>query len=216
MLGNEVVLKLYRRLQAGIQPEIEVSRFLTEAGFANTPPFLGAIEHRPQVGDAASIAVAFEFLTNQGNGWDVLLGALDRHLEEQEIAPPQPEEETAEPRYGFSLDLVGVLGQRTAEMHCAFASETRNKAFRIEPVKDADIRRWSRHVLGQSKRAFAALKQARRAVTDDDETVEAIDTLLKRQRDVARRIERFGKMKPSGFKMRAPRRLSFGSGPRGA
>ena len=202
VLGNEVVLKLYRRLQSGIQPEIEVSRFLTEAGFENTPPFLGSIEHRPKTDEAVSIAVAFKFLTNQGNGWDVLLGALDRQLEEQEIAPPTPEGETPEPSYSFSLDLVRALGQRTAEMHCAFASKTRDKAFRAEPVTEADMRRWTRHVIGQSKRAFAALKQARRTITDDDETIEAIDTLLKRQRDIARRIERFSKMKPTGFKMR--------------
>jgi len=202
VLGDEVVLKLYRRLQTGIQPEIEVSRFLTEAGFENTPPFLGSVEHRPNSGDAASIAVAFRFLTNQGNGWDVLLGALDRQLEEQEIAPPAPDGETAEPRFDFSLDLVRALGQRTAEMHCAFASKTRNKAFRAESVKEADMRRWTRHVLGQSKRSFAALKQARRALSGDDETVAGIDTLLKRQRDITRRIERFGKIKPSGFKMR--------------
>jgi maltose alpha-D-glucosyltransferase/alpha-amylase len=202
VLGNEVVLKLYRRLQAGIQPEIEVSRFLTGAGFANTPPFLGSIEHRSKDGDAVSIAVAFKFLTNQGNGWDVLVGALDRHLEEQEIAPPAAEGEAAAPRYGFSLDLVRVLGRRTAEMHCAFAAKTRDKAFRAEPVTETDMRRWTRHVLGQSKRAFAALKRARRAITGDDETGAVIDDLLKRQRDVTRRIERFGKLKPSGFKMR--------------
>ncbi|MEZ5827377.1 MAG: maltose alpha-D-glucosyltransferase [Hyphomicrobiales bacterium] len=202
VLGNEVVLKLYRRLQAGIQPEIEVSRFLTEAGFANTPPFLGSIEHRPEDGEPVSIAVAFKFLINQGNGWDVLLGALDRYIEEREIAPADPEREPPEPDYGMLLDLVRTLGQRTAEMHCAFASKTKDKAFRAEPVTEPDTRRWSRHVLGQSKRAFAALKQVRRAVGDDEETRDAIDALLKRQRDVTRRIEKFAKMKPSGFKMR--------------
>jgi maltose alpha-D-glucosyltransferase/alpha-amylase len=180
-----------------------VSRFLTERGFANTPPFLGSVEHRPKNGEAASIAVAFKFVTNQGNGWDVLVGALDRRVEEQELAPPPAEGEApAEPDSGFSLELVRVLGQRTAEMHCAFASKTSDKAFRAEPVAEADMRRWTRHVLGQSKRAFAALKQVRRVIAGDEATVAAIDVLLKRQRDVTRRIERFGKMRPSGFKMR--------------
>ncbi len=202
VLGNEVVLKVYRRLQAGIQPEIEVSRFLTEAGFANTPPFLGAIEHRPKEGDAAAIAVAFKFVINQGNGWDVLLDALDRHLEEQELSPMLENDEAAELPDPVLLDLVRTLAQRTAEMHCAFATKTREKTFRAEPVTEADMRRWTRHVLGQSKRAFAALKQVRRKVTDDEEALGAIDALLKRQREVTQRIERFGKMSPSGFKMR--------------
>jgi maltose alpha-D-glucosyltransferase/alpha-amylase len=87
-------------------------------------------------------------------------------------------------------------------MHCAFATKTRDKAFRAEPVTEADMRRWTRHVLGQSKRAFAALKQVRRKVTDDGEALAAVDALLKRQRDVTQRIEKFGKDKPSGFKMR--------------
>ena len=205
VLGNEIVLKLYRRLQPGIQPEIEVSRFLTEAGFGNTPAFLGAVEHRAETGDPVAIAVAFQFLANQGNGWDVLLGALDRHIEERELAPPPAEDAgpaEEELGYGFSLELVRVLGQRTAEMHCAFASKTRDKAFRAEPVTEADMRRWTRHALGQARRAFAALKQVRRAASGDEATVAAIEALMKRQRDVTRRIERFGKMRPSGFKMR--------------
>jgi maltose alpha-D-glucosyltransferase/alpha-amylase len=202
VLGNEVVLKIYRRLQAGIQPEIEVSRFLTEAGFANTPHFLGAIEHQPKEGDTAAIAVAFKFVVNQGNGWDVLLGGLDRYLEEQELSPTIENREAVSSSAPVSLDLVHMLAQRTAEMHCAFATKTHDRAFQVEPITEADMRRWTRQVLGQSKRAFVALKQVRRKVTDDEGALSAIDALLKRQRDVTHRIERFGKMKPSGFKMR--------------
>jgi maltose alpha-D-glucosyltransferase/alpha-amylase len=202
VLGNEVVLKLYRRLQAGIQPEIEVSRFLTNAGFANTPPYLGSIEHRGDGGEPVAIAVAFKFLANQGNGWDVLLGALDRYLEKHEIAAPTTETVVIEPRNEFSLDLVWVLGQRTAEMHCAFASGTRDNAFRPEPVTEADMRRWTRHVIGQAKRAFAALKRARRVIAADDAAAAPIDELVKRHRDMTRRIEGLSKLSPSGFKMR--------------
>ena len=45
LVGEQVMLKIYRRLERGIQPEIEIGRFLTEvAGFSGTPPWLGSVE----------------------------------------------------------------------------------------------------------------------------------------------------------------------------
>src|SRR5690606_17586209 len=68
--GDSLILKIYRRLRSGIQPDVEVARFLTEvAQFRNTPAFLGSLEHRPAEGEATTLAVAFAFVRNQGDAW---------------------------------------------------------------------------------------------------------------------------------------------------
>ena len=80
------MLKLYRRLEPGPHPEIEMSRFLVErAGFANTPPPLATIElaldgeTRPQT---MAVGVLFGFVRNQGDGWTQALNYLTRYLDE--------------------------------------------------------------------------------------------------------------------------------------
>src|SRR5690606_37679492 len=84
--GDQVILKLYRRLRAGEQPDVEIARFLTEAaGFANTPAFLGSIEHRPATGETTTLAAAFAFVPNQGDAWSVLTDALAIDLEEHAL-----------------------------------------------------------------------------------------------------------------------------------
>jgi maltose alpha-D-glucosyltransferase/alpha-amylase len=202
VLGREVLLKIYRRLQRGIQPEIEVSRFLTKAGFANTPAYLGSVWHHPPNTEPAAMAVAFKFISNQGNGWDVLVDALDRHLEEQEVAGGILQAEHGGIQHRLSLDLVRTIGQRTAEMHCAFASKTPDRAFRAEPITDKDVQRWTTHVLRQAKRAFAALKRVRATLPNSDETAALIDALFVRQRETMTRIQGYAKQTRSGLKMR--------------
>jgi maltose alpha-D-glucosyltransferase/alpha-amylase len=65
-----------------------------------------------------------------------------------------------EPAFSHPLDLAGKLGQRTAELHAAFATKTRNAAFKAEPIKARDISRWVGDVIAEGKRAFAELERA--------------------------------------------------------
>ncbi len=89
IIGDTAMLKIYRRLREGEQPEIEVARFLTEvAGFQNTPAFLGSAEYRPNDAPPMALAAAFGFVRNQGDAWTVVLDALERHLDEFALMPP--------------------------------------------------------------------------------------------------------------------------------
>jgi len=190
VMGDALLFKLYRRLRPGVQPEIEVSRFLTEKGFANTPPYLGAIAYAPPDGaDLVPIAAAFGFVANRGNAWDALLPLL-----REELAIPASADVSA------SLDLVRVIGGRTADMHCAFAAATEDRAFAVEPVAADDLRQWTAHALAQAERAFAAAGSVRRNLNG---TAGAdIDALLDRASDVRSRIAHYGALPPSGIKTR--------------
>src|SRR5205085_5464669 len=80
------VLKLFRQLQPGPHPEIEMARFLVErAGFGNTPPPLATIEvvATGESGEEASaLGVLFGFVRNQGDGWTLALDYLLRYLDD--------------------------------------------------------------------------------------------------------------------------------------
>jgi maltose alpha-D-glucosyltransferase/alpha-amylase len=146
------VLKIYRRLISGIQPEIEMARFLTEtAQFPHTPPLVGAFHFIDEAGGETALGVLFAYVRNQGSAWSQALNYLTRHLDEALLmaphearateapTPPTPEA-LAHPLY---LELAAQLGRRTAEMHRALCPEVPvDDAFAPEPVTAADLAKW--------------------------------------------------------------------------
>ena len=172
MIGNRAVFKSYRKLAPGVQPEIEIGRFLIEeAGFANTPPLLGAIERIGADGESIALAAAFGFVRNQGDGWVYTIEYLHRTLDELRLRAAAEHPETApseaEP-HGFYLAQARVLGQRTAELHRALATPTDDPAFAAQPIGAADLKGWQRAVRRQAEAALKALKQALPKLDDAD------------------------------------------------
>jgi predicted trehalose synthase len=95
--GQAYVGKLVRKLDEGESPDLEMSRFLTEAGYKGTPELLGWID----IGGATA-AILYRFVANQGDAWsDALV----------KIRGGQGYERQAR-----------LLGQRVAEMHAALAT----------------------------------------------------------------------------------------------
>lgn len=97
-----LIVKLFRRLQPGPNPDEEMLRALREANFPRVPPFAGSASWRSADGDDFPIALAQTFVPNQGDGWTWML----RHIRS---LPHSPSRET--------LDAERLLGQRTAELH---------------------------------------------------------------------------------------------------
>src|SRR6185369_196740 len=117
------MLKLYRRLQPGLHPEVEMASFLAErGGFANTPPVLATVELGYEGEEDSALGVLFGFVRNQGDGWTLALNYLTRYLDDALIegapgaAVPGREEDRPDPDH-FFLNLARQLGLRTAEMH---------------------------------------------------------------------------------------------------
>ncbi len=68
IVDDRIMLKVYRRLRSGFQPELEVARFLTDvAGYKNTPALLGGLDYVSEDGEAFSLAAAFDYVGNQGD-----------------------------------------------------------------------------------------------------------------------------------------------------
>ncbi|TAH36941.1 MAG: maltose alpha-D-glucosyltransferase [Planctomycetota bacterium] len=152
-LGQRFVLKLFRRVDEGVNPDFEVSRFLSEqVGFPHAPPFAGALEYRAH-GHEHTLGVLHGFVANEGDAWSYTLGHLDRYFEQvvsrrggyggvgaPPVLPAGLLDRSGAELSAASTELVGgyleaarLLGQRTAALHIALASETADPAFAPEP-----------------------------------------------------------------------------------
>ncbi|HUF57486.1 MAG TPA: maltose alpha-D-glucosyltransferase [Thermohalobaculum sp.] len=192
--GDKGMLKIYRRLRAGRQPDIEIGRFLTEhAKFANTPAFLGeATIQRDGAAEPATIAACFGFVPNQGDGWTALVDALSREIEDRSLTGEGVEPEKLD--FPFPLDLSDVLGQRTGELHVAFATPTDDPAFAAEPITAEDIADWAADTRAQAEDAFRRISGAGKT--------EPVAALLARRDEAMALIERLGRIEPGGVKTR--------------
>ncbi|HUU66140.1 MAG TPA: maltose alpha-D-glucosyltransferase [Methyloceanibacter sp.] len=185
-LGDRVNLKIARRLRPGMDPGIEMGRFLAKAGFTNAPPYLGAIEHVDQSGTPTALAVAFEHVRNQGDGWTVVVNALDRELEEASLAGPPGE--GAERGIAYSLSLIETIGRRTGALHRAFATAgPTDPDFAPEPVTEADLKEWCARALARAEQAFAYLERLPEIA--DEETRDLAARLLGLREIMLKRID---------------------------
>jgi trehalose synthase-fused probable maltokinase len=177
--GDRIFLKLYRRLEAGLNPDAEILRFLTRQGFTCTPPFAGSIEYRDAEGRACVIALATGLVTNNGDAWSFTLRELARwfgaHLENDTIQAAEIEEQL--------LSRAAQLGTRTGEMHRALASDTADSDFAPQPLTVADGQ-----ALADSIRASA--KQVAALISAKLETLpDPARNLAQRYLDAASKLE---------------------------
>ncbi len=148
--GRRYVLKLFRRLEEGMNLELEVGRFLTERGFQHSPRVAGALEHRDEGGRVRTVAVLHEYVPNEGDAWEYTGGLLQEYFERVaalEAGPPRTApttgrllaagsegpSELARDTIGVYLGDAALLGRRTAEMHAALASAPGDPDFAPEP-----------------------------------------------------------------------------------
>jgi maltose alpha-D-glucosyltransferase/alpha-amylase len=167
LVDHDYVVKVYRKLQSGINPEIEVGRFLTEvAGFANTPATLGSVELIE--GDKKSaIAIVHAFVENQGDAWTVTSAYLDRFVDEQRLLATREHAGESEEQVSY-LRYTSQTGRRVAEMHLALASSDEFADFAPEPTTPADVQQWIEDVVTRAERVFDALMQRRETLKEAD------------------------------------------------
>lgn len=152
LYGKEFIFKLYRRPEAGVNPEVEITRFLTErAGFDRIPPFAGMIElELPQTGTAAA-GILQGYVEHLDDGWSYTLEEVSRFLD----APAREAAETFRKEY---LAFARKLGERTGELHRALASDPADPAFAPEPEEESDREDGHREAGELLERGFKALE----------------------------------------------------------
>jgi maltose alpha-D-glucosyltransferase/alpha-amylase len=198
VLGDQLILKLIRRVQTGIHPEVEMGRYLTEGGFANIALTLGEVTRVAADGTPRVMAVLQKFMHNQGDAWSWTLSALERSIQDvmaQEAQPPETaasesaaadagEEALAEFRQS-----AGVLGRRLGELHVALARPSEDPAFAPEPAGADDVGEWAAAARRQLEGSLALLqapagsRAADEGVPDDSGEEAALAAQLLAQRD---------------------------------
>ncbi len=148
--GEWLVLKLFRRLQWGFNPELELGRFLAERSFPHAPPLAGALEYHRADGERLALAVVHGWVAKAESGWEYTLQALDRYYERVLSLPAEgrkfppvdtPLIQLVRQKFpaevpelvGTYLESARLLGLRTAELHLALAGDGKNPEFAPEP-----------------------------------------------------------------------------------
>jgi maltose alpha-D-glucosyltransferase/alpha-amylase len=156
-IADRMVLKIYRRLREGINPEIELGRFLTEvAGYANTPALYGLAEHVAADGTRTALAILQQFVRNQGDAWGWTLESLGREIERLRLLPESEGSHVAD-EATFDLHYVRTISRRVAEMHIALCVATADAAFAAEPLTREDVETVADEARSLAKRAYAAI-----------------------------------------------------------
>jgi len=150
-LSERLFLKCYRHLRPGMNPELEVGRFLTEvAEFRNCVAVAGAVEYVSAEKEPATLALLQAYVPNQGDGWSYTLGYLQRYLETQRGTP--------QASHAAYLLLIQTLATRTAELHRALGTRTRDPAFAPEPLTAADVESWKAQVRAEAEHTLSVVK----------------------------------------------------------
>ena len=157
IVDDAVMLKVFRRIAPGQHPEAEVSRCLTERGFANSPPLLGEVCHVDRKGERYSLAVALGFVRNQGDAWTWLLDRFNRALDDlatQEAAARADD-------VADYLAIAGMTGQRLGEMHAVLAQPSDDPDFAPGQATREDAAAWVERAQAMLSRALDAIRAHR-------------------------------------------------------
>jgi maltose alpha-D-glucosyltransferase/alpha-amylase len=148
VFGDVAIMKLYRRLERGEHPDVEIARFLTtRAHFPHTPELLATARFESSSGSEVA-AMLQRFLPGSRNARNV---ALERGREAFRL-----EADTGIP---FAAEAE-ALGDVTRAMHLALASDERDPAFAPEAATGADVAQWANAVYVASDRALTLLRRS--------------------------------------------------------
>jgi maltose alpha-D-glucosyltransferase / alpha-amylase len=216
VFGRRLVLKFFRRLEEGINPDLEIGMFLTlKTGFKHIAAVAGSLEYRRAAMKPMSMAILQEFVPNRGDAWKYTLKVLDdfvvaveksstslpesafpnQTLLELSSSNPPPEIVKA---IGDFMGAARLLGQRTAEMHVALASGTDDPSFAPEPLASSDVRAMRDAMRELATRVFRQLRarlsylapelqaKSRTVLAREKEMFEIFDSLRNRQISASR------------------------------
>jgi maltose alpha-D-glucosyltransferase/alpha-amylase len=204
LYGTTFLLKLFRRVATGVNPDLEIGHFLTDtAAFSHAPAVAGALEYRQDQREPVTVAVLHSFVPNQGDAWHYTLDTLEQYFElaltHRDVPHPavphaplvtmseEPVPALAQETIGSYLASAQLLGQRTAELHLALASDTTDPHFAPEAFSTLYQRSLYQTMRSHAARSFPLLrrylKELPPAVRADAQRV------LEREQDVLGRFQ---------------------------
>ncbi len=179
---DRFILKLYRRIEPGINPDLELGMELTQRKFEHSPPVAGWIEYRPSKGEQMVAALLQGFVTNEGDAWQYTLDELAQFIEHAQVTHEEPPRDgftvkrlieliDHEPPYaheviGPYLESAWLLGHRTAEMHQALA-KVDDPEFEPEPFSTLYQRSLYQSQRSEATHIFHTLRRIYKKLPDE-------------------------------------------------
>jgi len=213
LYGTDFILKLFRHLEIGENPDVELGRFLTEvAHFPRIAPFLGDISVVREDTGKTTIGMLQGFVANQGDGWQWFLKELATfYLTVASL--PAPEEVpvpsflsgvgvgSVAHKYGrTSMEAAALLGRRTGEMHLALATPTTDPAFAAEPFVPSGLEDDAKRIDAQIQSTIQTLR-AKLSILEES-TADGAALLLSRRTDLMARANAIAKLPVEGQRIR--------------
>jgi maltose alpha-D-glucosyltransferase / alpha-amylase len=217
--GDRFFLKLYRGVDEGINPDLEITRFITERSrFEHVPSFAGALEYRSSGGTPIILGLLQDYVQNQGDAWQFTHDALGRFMERLLISrdelPPLPrripfylEADTAEldPEIReylghFYLEMIALLGRRTAQMHLALAAEVQDPVWRPDEFSTLYQRSVYQSMRSLTRRVFMQLRQNREKF--EPVLLQRVERVLSSEQEVLSRMAHIMGPRLSALKIR--------------
>jgi maltose alpha-D-glucosyltransferase/alpha-amylase len=201
VFGDAAIVKFIRRVEEGINPGVEIGRFLGEqARFPYAPLTGGMLQYQPQAPghEQSTVASLEQYVANEGDGWSYVVDALGHGLEEalahtgaEELrmeAPPRlldvassGQKAAGHLLLGPHLEWASLLGRRTGELHLALTSERRDTAFSPEPLTPIE-----RQSLYHGARSLA--KRVLRQAAAAPQVSACVAQVLEREAEVGERL----------------------------
>ena len=184
-LGDRLLLKLFRKLEPGVNPDLEIGRHLTErTSFRQVPLLAGGLEFRGRQGEPMTVAVIHQFVPSEGDAWGYTVNALSQYFERALVPRAQPGEaelgsgslfdrahadlpSLIEESAGAYLDNARLLGQRTAELHLALAEDNENPALSPEPFTALYRRSLYQSLRSLARTTFDLLRRRQTSLPED-------------------------------------------------
>jgi maltose alpha-D-glucosyltransferase / alpha-amylase len=180
--GDQLILKLYRRVAEGVNPDLEVGRFLTErTRFTHAAAVAGAIEYRLGRAAPTTVAILQQFVPNAADAWRYTIDQVRRYFDRAlakhqegatvtvsdhsvlDLTAEEPPPLVGE-MLGAYVELARLLGRRTAELHVALASRPDDPAFAAEPFTSFYQRALYQSMRNLSERVFRLLHERLRSL----------------------------------------------------
>jgi maltose alpha-D-glucosyltransferase/alpha-amylase len=221
--GDRLILKLFRRLEPGINPDLEIGMALTEAGFPHTPAVAGWLAYRTGRSEVSAVGVLQEYVPNEGDIWEFTLDAVGAYYEraaavEQPFVEPPAEPagtsitdilaagDSELPDYvremvGSYLDVARLLGTRTAQLHGALAARQDDAAFAGEPFTALQQRSAFQNLRNQASVTFSLLRRQLETLPDD--VHQQAEEALSLEGDALARARELTRTKVSAMRIRS-------------
>ena len=192
LYDNRFFFKMYRSPEEGKNPELEILKALTEnTSFENFPGYTGSMVYHRSDGDNMSLGILVDFIPNEGNAWEFTKNAIERYFDRvignkkelaraYENATIMNDENKMKDLIGpFFLQMIELLGRRTAEMHLALASIKINSDFTEEPFSLLYQKSLYQSFRTLIKRTVNNMKLAKKGL--DDEQKELVTSIIEKE-----------------------------------